>query len=40
MDVSKKLVEKLNLTNQVVFTGIRNDVNDLMQAMDIFVFPS
>lgn len=40
MDVSKKLVEKLNLANQVIFTGIRDDVNDLMQAMDIFVFPS
>lgn len=40
MEVSKTLVDDLNLNNKVIFTGIRDDVNDLMQAMDIFVFPS
>lgn len=33
-------VKKLGLTEQVVFTGLRSDVSDLMQAMDVFVFPS
>lgn len=32
--------EKLGLTDCVIFTGIRSDVPDLMQAMDSFVFPS
>lgn len=36
----KKRVNHLNITNDVIFLGNRNDVNDLMQAMDIFVFPS
>lgn len=40
MSVSKDLVKELNLNQQVIFTGIRDDVNDLMQAMDVFVFPS
>lgn len=33
-------INKLNLEDKVLFTGARNDVHDLMQAMDIFVFPS
>lgn len=33
-------VEKYNLTNNVVFLGVRNDVSNLMQAMDVFAFPS
>ena len=33
-------VEKLGLTSKVKFLGIRDDVNDIMQAMDVFVFPS
>lgn len=33
-------VEKLGLTSKVKFLGIREDVNDIMQAMDVFVFPS
>lgn len=33
-------VKKLNLSDKVIFTGIRSDVANLMQAMDIFVFPS
>ena len=33
-------VKSLDLENDVIFTGSRSDVNELMQAMDIFVFPS
>lgn len=33
-------VKQLNLKNRVIFTGIRSDVTDLLQAMDVFVFPS
>ena len=30
----------LGLQNRVIFTGDRSDVNELMMAMDVFVFPS
>lgn len=33
-------VQELNLENAVIFMGARNDVNEIMQAMDIFVLPS
>lgn len=33
-------VQKLGLKEKVVFLGVRNDVSDLLQAMDTFVFPS
>ena len=33
-------VNQLNISNNVVFLGSRNDVNELLQAMDIFIFPS
>ena len=33
-------VEKMGLKNKVLFLGARNDVPDLMQAMDCFVMPS
>lgn len=36
----KKEVEKMGIKKDVLFTGTRSDVNDLMQAMDVFVFPS
>lgn len=36
----KNKVNKLELTNKVMFLGKRDDVNDLMQAMDVFIFPS
>ena len=39
LDVEKK-VHSLELNSNVIFTGVRNDVPDLMQAMDVFVFPS
>lgn len=36
----KEKVKLLNLENKVIFLGQRNDVNELYQVMDIFVFPS
>ncbi len=36
----KVLVKDLGLTDVVYFMGIRDDVNALMSAMDVFVFPS
>lgn len=33
-------VEKLGINEKVIFTGVRFDVPDLMQAMDMFLFPS
>lgn len=36
----REKVKELGLTENVIFTGVRNDVNELMQAMDCFVFPS
>lgn len=36
----KEKVEKLNLKKYVSFLGNRNDVNELYQAMDVFVMPS
>jgi glycosyltransferase involved in cell wall biosynthesis len=36
----KEYVEKIGLSNNVSFLGAREDVYDLMQAMDVFVFPS
>ena len=40
MDEAKAKVEKLGLTDSVLFLGARNDVNRLYQAMDTFAFPS
>ena len=39
-DEIKKKVEKLGIQNSVLFMGHRDDVNELMQAMDVFVMPS
>ena len=33
-------VNQLGLKDKVIFLGVRNDVDKIMQAMDIFVFPS
>ena len=33
-------VRDLGLSEKVIFTGVRSDVNDLMQGMDVFLFPS
>lgn len=39
-DIVKEKVKNLQLDDYVVFTGARTEVNELMQAMDVFVFPS
>lgn len=39
LDIEKK-VESIGLQDKVLFLGIRNDVNELMKAFDIFAFPS
>ena len=36
----KDKVKKLNLEEKVMFLGQREDINELYQAMDIFIFPS
>lgn len=36
----EKQVKDLNLHKNVIFTGVRPDVNELLQVMDVFVFPS
>lgn len=38
-DIKKYVVEKC-LEDQIKFLGLRNDVNELYQAMDLFVLPS
>ncbi len=39
-DKIKQMVKEYNLDNSVLFMGTRSDVPELMQAMDIFLFPS
>lgn len=36
----EKYAEELGVLEDVIFTGVRSDVNELVQAMDFFVFPS
>lgn len=36
----KQKVKLLNLENDVIFLGNRNDVNEIMSASDLFLFPS
>ncbi len=36
----KEKVESLNISNNVKFLGLRKDVKELLNAMDIFLFPS
>lgn len=35
-----KLSNELKIQDKVIFTGVRNDVNKIMQAMDVLLFPS
>ena len=35
-----KKVDALGLSDSVIFTGIRNDIPDLLQVIDILIFPS
>lgn len=39
-DKLQKKVNDMGIENRVIFTGIRDDVNELLQAFDLFVFPS
>ncbi|MFD0771217.1 glycosyltransferase family 1 protein [Bacillus sp. CGMCC 1.60114] len=39
LEIEKK-VEELNLGNNVKFLGVRSDIEKLLQAFDVFVFPS
>ncbi len=39
-DLIKEKVKRYNLAEKVFFMGVRNDVYKLMQAMDVFAFPS
>lgn len=36
----KELVKKMNLENQVIFCGFRRDINEILRAADVFLFPS
>lgn len=40
MNEIRSLVQKLELSEKVLFLGERSDVNRLMQAMDVFLMPS
>ena len=40
LDVIKQKVNELGIENAVIFGGIRDDINEIYQAMDIFLFPS
>ncbi len=40
MEKTRLKAEALGLAHKVRFLGVRSDVSDLMQAMDVFVFPS
>lgn len=39
-DELQELVNKYNLNDKVVFAGIRKDINNMLNCMDVFVFPS
>lgn len=39
LEIERK-VKELNLQDSVMFMGVRNDVNKLLNAMDLFLFPS
>ena len=39
-DTIKNKVKKLNITDKVLFLGFREDINYLLNAIDIFIFPS
>lgn len=36
----EKQAEQMNIRDRIIFTGVRSDVSRLIQAMDVFVFPS
>lgn len=40
MNETKKKFEDLGLSDRVIFTGVRSDVNRIIQAFDVFILPS
>lgn len=36
----RQQAERLGVLDKIIFTGVRSDVNELLQAMDVFVLPS
>ena len=40
VEAIKKQIRELNLESSVILTGVRSDVCELLQASDVFVFPS
>lgn len=36
----RQRAERLGVLDKIIFTGVRSDVNELLQAMDVFVLPS
>ena len=36
----EEMVDEYGLNNNVIFLGVRNDIPELLQAMDVFLFPS
>lgn len=40
LEIIKDKVEKLNLSDSVRFLGVRSDINELMQGIDVFLLPS
>lgn len=40
MDSVKEKAKNMGIQDRIIFTGTRSDVNRLMQAMNVFVFPS
>ena len=38
--IIQEKIENLGLCDSVIFTGVRSDIPDLLQAIDVFVFPS
>lgn len=40
LDDIKAMVKECELSNKVIFAGYRNDITDILNASDIFVFPS
>ena len=40
MDKIKQKVSALHLNDAVLFEGVQDNVNEYMQAMDVFVLPS
>lgn len=40
LEENKELARKLKIDDKVIFAGARGDVNRLLQAMDVYLFPS